>query len=93
MIRDDKVIGEIGTAYCEPKPFSDKQVALLRAFAAQAVIAIENTRLLSELRELLQQQTATSEVLVLSADPSSNESRFCRASLTPRRGSAVPNRP
>ena len=63
MIREDKVIGAIGTAHRESKPFSAKQVALLKAFAAQAVIAIENTRLLSELRELLQQQTATSEVL------------------------------
>ena len=63
MIRDDTVIGAIGTAHRESKPFSDKQVALLRAFAAQAVIAIENTRLLSELRESLQQQTATSDVL------------------------------
>jgi GAF domain-containing protein len=51
MIRGDQVVGAIGTARREAKPFSEQQVALLRAFADQAVIAIENARLLKELRE------------------------------------------
>jgi GAF domain-containing protein/CheY-like chemotaxis protein len=63
MIRNGKTVGAIATAHREAIPFDDKQVTLLKAFADQAVIAIENTRLLSELRESLQQQTATADVL------------------------------
>ncbi len=77
MVREGQAIGAVTVVRTQPGPFSDRQIELLKAFAEQAVIAIENVRLFNETKEALERQTATADILkVISSSPTDVQPTF-----------------
>jgi GAF domain-containing protein len=86
MLKTKEIVGVVAIYRTDVRPFTDKQIALLTNFAAQAVIAIENTRLLSELRQSLERQTATADILrVIASTPEDSKRALDRIAETAAR--------